>query len=953
MMAVPAKSGTVTVTQPDGTTVTVSLHGDEWLSYETTSDGYSIVRNDKGYYVYAELQQGKLVPTTVIAHDSQARNVQEKQYLSAVQKYLKPQMDAKIAQMRELMQVQQRQTLAKRRQMRKAGMHKESGTEPNYKSLVILVQFKDKSFSRSDYGELMTDMINKENYTGYQEGSSFVSCTGSVRDYFTDNSGGVFRPQFDVYGPYTVDYSQYDPNQLYNTLPILISALNKADSGVDFSQYDNDGDGFVDNVYFIIAGYGSNYSGNDSRLWWPHRSAIYNPDATTYYDYYIEKDGVYLWDYASSVELYGWSSYPSSSHIDGIGTFCHEFSHVLGLPDFYDTDYGDSGGSSPNTPGIWSVMAGGSYENDGRTPVGYSYLERNFLGFAEDNVISTAGSYTLEPVHTSNNGFILPSGNTEEIFFLDNRQNVKWNTPLPGHGMIVYRVDKSSEEVWENNTVNANPSHNYMELLRAGGGTTDSGSDPFPGTGNVMALNNVSIPANLIAWAGQEAPYGLKNIKEQDGVVTFNVENAMEVSSISLPELIQLAPGLSRTLEPVVEPSYAPYTLTWKSENPAIATVTQEGLVEGVAVGTTTVTVTTDNGLHATTTVIVSQLDEAENIATFKTYDENHEALLDLNDVMVNYVKGGDAYVSDATGAIIMRDMPFSLEVNSVLNGKVYVKYAKDGEMPVAEVVAELTNDDNIQTTTGTAEAKKVQLGDLTTDDYAQYIKVENAEMVLETEDGQSYAMLKDGDTKIFINNKFAISLAKVPSPLEAYRFTMTGIYGTRQATVNGEVYDDIYPTAKWTQKKLAKYTVGYEVGEGGKLFINDEETAGTGSKTYYEGTLVSMSVISDENYELESVLIDDADVTDLFADGAIYTIESLDASHNLTVTFKEKEIVDGISRLTAAHAGERVLVYSIDGRVVAETTVGNNGAITLPVNLSMPGLYVVKAGNVVFKVKR
>lgn len=953
MMAVPAKSGTVTVTQPDGTTVTVSLHGDEWLSYETTSDGYSIVRNDKGYYVYAELQQGKLVPTTVIAHDSQARNVQEKQYLSAVQKYLKPQMNAKIAQMRELMQVQQRQTLAKRRQMRKAGMHKESGTEPNYKSLVILVQFKDKSFSRSDYGELMTDMINKENYTGYQEGSSFVSCTGSVRDYFTDNSGGVFRPQFDVYGPYTVNYSQYDPQGTYNVMPILLDAIDKANSDVDFSQYDNDGDGYVDNVYFIIAGNGSNYSGNDSRWWWPHRAAIYNPNATSYNDYYVKKDGVYLWDYATSVEFYGWASVPETVHIDGIGTFCHEFGHVLGLPDFYDTDYGASGGESPNTPGYWSVMAGGNYMNDGRTPVGYSYCERNLLGYAEDNYISGVGSYTLEPVHTSNSGLILPSGNQNEFFVLDNRQKVKWNVHLPGHGMIVYRADFSSDEVWQMNKVNADPSHNYLELLRAGGGTADGDSNPFPGTGNVQTLNNVSSPANLIAWAGEEAPYGLKNIKEENGIITFDVESAMEVSSISLPEKTQLAPGLSRTLEPIVEPSYAPYTLTWKSENPEIATVTQEGLVEGVSVGTTTVTVTTNNGLNATTTVIVSQFDEAENIATLKTYEEGHEVLLDLTDVMVNYTNGNDAYVSDATGAIIMRDMPFSLEINNVLNGKVIVKYSKDSEMPVAEAVTDLTTDDNIQMTTGTAEPKNVTLDNLTADDYAQYIVLENVEMVIETEDGQSYAMLKDGDNKIFVNNKFKITLNKVPSPLDAYRFTFTGIYGTRNVSVNDVICDDIYPTAKWTQVKLSKYNVTYDISEGGHAVINDVDVSGTGSVAYWQGTPVNMSVSPDEIYELESVLMDDVDVTEQFADNAIYTIESLAANHKLTVTFKEKEIVDGINRLTAANAGERVLIYSIDGRMVAETKVGGNGNIMLPVNLSRPGLYVIKAGNLVFKVKR
>ena len=203
---------------------------------------------------------------------------------------------------------------------------------------------------------------------------------------------------------------------------------NPRNININFKNYDRDNDGYVDLVYFIFAGNGSNYSGNDSRLFWPHRSAFY----------YFRKDGVNLGDYASSVELAGWTDSPSTVKIDGIGTICHEFSHVLGLPDFYDTDYAQNGQS--NDPGDWSVMAGGSYFNDGRTPVGYSLFERFAVGFANVTTITGEGSYTLENIDNSNTGFRLKTSVDKESFYLENRQRTKWNYYLPGTGMLVFRV---------------------------------------------------------------------------------------------------------------------------------------------------------------------------------------------------------------------------------------------------------------------------------------------------------------------------------------------------------------------------------------------------------------------------------------------------------------------------------------------------------------------------------
>ena len=603
VMAIPAHPGTVRVQQPDGSYLSLRLVGDEWLHFNTTEDGYSVVKDSRGYYVYAELKGGQLLPTEQVAHDVSVRQQAEQAFLGHIRKYLKPDMTAETAAMKQ--RVEQRES--QKRVMHRAAQYNYN----NFKGLIVLVQYNDKSFSREDYKNILTDMVNQENYTGFDS----YSYTGSVRDYFSDNSAGKFEPQFDVVGPYTVDYSQYDynPNNGYSkSSQILNAAINAADADVDFSQYDGDGDGFVDLVYFILAGNGANFGGNDSRLWWPHRSVITNGWS------YVVKDGVKLWDYASSVELYGYTSYPYTICIDGIGTICHEFSHVLGLPDFYDADYEDSGGES-NHPDDWSVMAGGSYFNNGRTPVGYSLYERWDVGFLDEDpvVIDAEGSYTLNPLYSSNTGFRINSPVDNEFFLFENRQRngFKWDAYLPGNGMLVHRVDKTNQNVWNNNTVNNNPSRNYYEVIRAGGkgrpatnasqGNTGSAYDVFPGTGQVHELHNATSPANLKTWAGESTKWGLKNIQMSGGIVTFDIENSLVLANLVLPEAVSVGVGLTMQLSVTAEPDYAVYTLTWESSDETVATVDQDGNVKGLKEGTCTITVRSDNGTTATCNLTV------------------------------------------------------------------------------------------------------------------------------------------------------------------------------------------------------------------------------------------------------------------------------------------------------------------------------------------------------------
>ena len=504
MLAIPANPTPVRIAQPDGSTVTIRLHGDEWLHFTTTTDGYTVVKNERGYYVYAQLQDGKLLPTNVIAHDADGRDVNETDYLSHVKKYLTPQMEESTAETKKKVQAMQRQTL----QRRKAARYDYS----KFCGLIILVEFNDRQFSRSNYKELMNDMVNKENYTGFTDtDGKFQAYTGSVRDYFHDNSNGVFNPEFDIVGPVTVDYSQEDGRA--RSYSIFKAAIEAADEDIDYAKYDGDGDGTMDLVYFIAAGTASSSDPDHPNHIWPHRSVIRN----------LNRDGVWINDYACSTEfIYS----EKDNMLAGIGTFCHEFSHVLGLPDFYDTDGEGSGGES-HDPGYWSVMAGGSYLNNARTPCAYSLYERMAVGFTEPMVINTKGHYTLEQIGTSNTGYRIDSPVEGEYFLLENRQkDYKWDEYLPGSGMLVFRVDESDMNPWNNNSVNNNPERMYYELLRAGGvekAYTKPNYDPFPGKGEVTTLSNVTSPAHLRTHDGQDTPWAIHHIAEDNGEISFEV----------------------------------------------------------------------------------------------------------------------------------------------------------------------------------------------------------------------------------------------------------------------------------------------------------------------------------------------------------------------------------------------------------------------------------------------
>lgn len=536
LAAVPAHPGKKRVMQPDGNFVTIQLQGDEWRHFTTTTDGYSVVKNKRGFYVYADKKNGCLTPTEMVAHDVPERMTEEHDFLKSRKKYLKPSMSPKMAMMKKATIEQQHQTLARRRAARRATDYE------NFRGLVILVEFNDRKFSRKDYPVLLYDMLNKDGFSGYiDDKGEMQKCTGSVFDYFYDNSQGKFQPHFDIAGPYTVDFSQYDSQLGYNGdeedydpkfVDIMSAAIDSADVDIDFSQYDGNGDGKVDLVFFIMAGLPSSIIGNNPGLWWPHRSFVYSYNRKTdQYDYII-KDGVRLWDYASSTELDGSEDSPESVVIDGIGSIVHEFSHVLGLPDFYDTDDEESGGLSC-TLGEWSVMDLGCYNNMSRTPSGYSLFERYIVHFIDEIPdITAAGSYELEPLPLSNVGLCITTPESKEFFLLENRQKdaFMWDAYLPGNGMLVYHWDKSRQDLWNSNMINSDPSHNYFEIVRARAPFKwdeyyiATATDAFPGPGYVSTLNSETKPGKLVTWSGKAVKWGLRNIRMARQIISFDVE---------------------------------------------------------------------------------------------------------------------------------------------------------------------------------------------------------------------------------------------------------------------------------------------------------------------------------------------------------------------------------------------------------------------------------------------
>ncbi len=501
LFSVPSYYLPITVTQPDGSSLTIQLHGDEFFNYKTTVDGYLIQEGKDGLFYFASLDnEGQIVRTSVKAQNLEDRN-QDLQIFVAELPTVTAYQDIIAATNQQKREAKQ---AAKAPQADRQKAYPLSG---NPHSLVILVNFTDKNFVTPNPKQAFTNLLN-------QSGYSANGGTGSAKDYFSENSMGVFNPVFDVVGPYTLsnnmafyggnDTSGDDKNP--RQMVIDACALAAAD-GVNFTQYDTDNDGFVDNVFIYYAGY-NEAEGGPANTIWPHRWALGN--------YNTKFNGKIVFDYACTSELRG----SFGSNMCGIGTFVHEFSHVLGLPDFYATD-----GSSHHTLYVWDVMDAGPYLNNGRTPPAYSALERFYLGWLTPTLLEVPQDVTLNKLTTSNQAYLISSSNTHnlkatnpnptEYFLLENRQQSGWDAYLPGKGMMITQVVYNASK-WINNTVNNTASAMGVDIIEADGiaNTTTLAGDLFPGS-----TNKTSFYPTL--RNGNDLNKPLFNIKESGGMISF------------------------------------------------------------------------------------------------------------------------------------------------------------------------------------------------------------------------------------------------------------------------------------------------------------------------------------------------------------------------------------------------------------------------------------------------
>ena len=526
-LAVPADPTPATVTQPDGTTLTIVLHGDEFFNYLTTTDGYTVVKNKAGYYTYARLDGDRLVASNTVARDN--RTAADRAYLAGVPKSLKSQA----------MVEQGKKMLNHRNDLLRGIGHGGHMDYSKFRGLIILINYTDRNFNEyvpSNYTpiDFYEAMINSHDYQGYTlPYGTKVDAMGSVRDYYYDNSFQQFDPHFDILGPVDVPYACTDAHQ-FKCDSIFFAALEALDPDVDFSQYDTDEDGTADMVFFMVAGHGSDVTANNRDYLWPHMKDFTESPVL---------DGVNFRLYACSTNMTGEENeyYVNYNNVAGIGTICHEFSHCLGLPDFYDTDGLGSGGTNSKHPMTWSVMASGFRSNNGRNPAGYGLFERYALGFAQPVLLDSVGTVTVPALEKSNTGYRLNTANEGEFFIIENRQRIKWDKNLAGPGMLIWRVDSTNVDVWENNLVNSDPNHMYYELLRAKfSGLSDSYNDPFPGVAKVTSISNITEP-NLRTWDGKMSKYAFVNIAEADSIITFDM--IIDNSKMSIEDFEKMPVG--------------------------------------------------------------------------------------------------------------------------------------------------------------------------------------------------------------------------------------------------------------------------------------------------------------------------------------------------------------------------------------------------------------------------
>ena len=475
--ATPARRDARKVKQADGTVMTVYAHGDEHFSWLTNADGQWIEKNAEGNYV--------------VMDESRKREIQSAERRS----YRSP----------EAIQTPVKLNIVPR-------------------GLVVLAEFQDVHFSTPK--ATMDSMLNGLNFSReysfvYDNKTYTIKGEGSARKYFEASSHGAYSPKFDVIGPVQVSHNlkYYAENTSStrdkNMSEFVTEICNMVVAwGTDLTKYDADNDGFIDYMGIIFAGYGEADSGDENTIW-PHKYEV------TYYKK-ITSQGKTFKVYNCNPEMNA-----MTGHYMGIGTFCHEFGHVLGLPDIYSTD----NTTVHKTSGEWDIMDYGCYVNEGDTPPAYTGYERFFMGWATPRVLNEAENVTLNPLLESNEVLMITATgssnligndpNPNEFYLIDNRQQTGFDKHIPGHGMILTRINYLYG-TWFGNSVNKTAADMHLDIIEADGKAPewDGSSTGWYGR------PEDAFPTGADSYKGI-TDYPLTDITETDGIITFRVKGGV------------------------------------------------------------------------------------------------------------------------------------------------------------------------------------------------------------------------------------------------------------------------------------------------------------------------------------------------------------------------------------------------------------------------------------------
>lgn len=489
--AVPAKRGVwCSLSLVDGTEVKAQLVGDEFLHYYVSEDGTKYVQ-DESTGLYRKMT------------------------------------DEVTAQRRAAVRRAQAQGRQKRMLRKAQASNVFQGTK---KGLVILAEFTNSKFKSGHDLALYRRIANEVNY-------SDNNFRGSIKDYFKAQSHGQFELDFDVAGICQLQhpYAYYGKNnsQKEDVKPgemVAEACLWAHEHGINFSKYDWNGDGEVDQVFVLYAGHGE-ASYKDANTIWPHMYYLSASD----YGKPLSLDGVTVDTYACSSELNG------DGNLDGIGTFCHEFSHCMGFPDLYDTSYAGWFGM-----GDFDLMCSGSYNGDGICPAGYSAYEKAQCGWLTlkdmTNIEQETSIVGVQPMSADGDAYIIKNkGHEDEYYILENRQKTGWDSYLPASGLMITHVDYDAD-IWDWNMPNTSGKyedangntktndHQRLTIFRAGKSTDEYGdaSDLYP-YGSNNSLTATSSPAATLHNTNSDGSnymhIDINNIAVKSGKASFTLSN--------------------------------------------------------------------------------------------------------------------------------------------------------------------------------------------------------------------------------------------------------------------------------------------------------------------------------------------------------------------------------------------------------------------------------------------